>query len=626
MTRDKNSKEQVKRINDSQKRFKSENDRVDGIIKNSGIDPERVNGKTKTKIRLYLQQDCKTAYTQQDIDLHTLIFDDKAYEIDHIIPISVSLDDSLTNKVLASRLENQQKGNLTPMMAYLKGKFTGGNLEKYKLFVSSNKNFNGKKRNNLLTEQDITKEDVARKFINRNLVDTSYACRTVLNTLQRYFKDNEIDTKIHTIRGQSTNIFRKRINLQKDREQDYFHHAIDALIVASLKKMNIVNSYLMHYNYSDLYDEETGEVFDVLPDKQFIDQRYISFISDLKNIYQESNQYNLGYITQEQMHYPLIKVSHKIDTKPNRQIADETIYSTRNIEGQDVLVEKIKNIYDPKEKKAIELVNNIINDDTDKYIMKHKDPQTFEKIKEVVLNHFNDYKDSKEYYVIDKKGKYSLKEESPLTSYYNENGAITKYSKKNNGPAITSMKFYSEKLGNHLTITGNYNTNNKKVILKQISPYRTDFYVSPEGKYKFVTIRYKDVFYKETIHKFVIDENWYHEEKTKKGIQDGWKFVCSMHRDELIGLIKPEGKKFVYDASINGGQTQYHNGKHYEILKFTATNDDKANIFEVKPINIICKKQLRPSAGSMLHIQKFATDVLGNIYEVKDNRLKLEFD
>ena len=626
MTRDKNSKEQVKRINDNQKRFKNENDQVDEIIKNVGIDPERVNGKTKMKVRLYLQQDCKTAYTQQDIDLHTLIFDDKAYEIDHIIPISVSLDDSLSNKVLASRLENQQKGNLTPMMAYLKGKFTDGNLEKYKLFVNSNKNFNHKKRSNLLDEQDITKEDVARKFINRNLVDTSYACRTVLNTLQHYFKDNEIDTKVHTIRGQSTNIFRKRINLQKDREQDYFHHAIDALIVASLKKMNIVNSYLMHYDYSDLYDEETGEVFDVLPDKQFIDQRYISFISDLKNIYQESNQYNLGYITQEQMHYPLIKVSHKIDTKPNRQIADETIYSTRNIEGQDMLVEKIKNIYDPKEKKAIELVNNIINDDTDKYIMKHKDPQTFEKIKEVVLNHFNDYKDSKEYYVIDKNGKYSLKEESPLTSYYNENGAITKYSKKNNGPAITSMKFYSEKLGNHLAISSNYNTNNKKVILKQISPYRTDFYVSPEGKYKFVTVRYKDVFYKETIHKFVIDKNWYHEEKIKKGILEDWRFVCSMHRDELIGLIKPEGKKFVYDASINGGQTQYHNGKHYEILKFTATNDDKTNIFEVKPINTICKKQLRPSAGSMLHIRKFATDVLGNIYEVKDNRLKLEFD
>ena len=117
-----------------------------------------------------------------------------------------------------------------------------------------------------------------------------------------------------------------------------------------------------------------------------------------------------------------------------------------------------------------------------------------------------------------------------------------------------------------------------------------------------------------------------HEEKIKKGILEDWKFVCSMHRDELIGLIKPEGKKCVYDASINGGQTQYHDGKHYEILKFTATNDEKKGTFEVKPINTICKKQLMPSVGPFIKIQKFATDVLGNIYEVKDNRLKLEFD
>ena len=98
---------------------------------------------------------------------------------------------------------------------------------------------------------------MARKFINRNLVDTSYACRTVLNTLQHYFKDNEIDTKVHTIRGQSTNIFRKRINLQKDREQDYFHHAIDALIVASVKENRQYQANIMYLDkgitdYSDI--------------------------------------------------------------------------------------------------------------------------------------------------------------------------------------------------------------------------------------------------------------------------------------------------------------------------------------------------------------------------------------
>ena len=133
------------------------------------------------------------------------------------------------------------------------------------------------------------------------------------------------------------------------------------------------------------------------------------------------------------------------------------------------------------------------------------------------------------------------------------------------GPAITSMKFYSEKLGNHLAITGNYNTNNKKVILKQISPYRTDFYVSPEGKYKFVTVRYKDVFYKETIHKFVIDENWYNEEKVKKGIDSDWKFVCSMHRDELIGVIKKEVKNvFMMLQSM----MDKHNIMMVNIMKF----------------------------------------------------------
>lgn len=624
MTRDKNSKEQTKRINDNQKRFENENKQVDELIKNAGIDLERVNGKTKTKVKLYLQQDCKTAYTQQDIDLHTLIFDDKAYEIDHIIPLSISLDDSLSNKVLTSRLENQQKGNLTPIMAYLKGRFTEGNLEKYKSYVYSNKKFPRKKRNNLLEEQDISKEDVAKSFINRNLVDTSYACRTVLNTLQHYFKDNDIRTNIHTIRGQATNIFRKKINLSKDREQDYFHHAIDALIVASIKKMGNIKQYMYldkGVTLKDIVNEETGEVFKIVSDENFFDPKYIEFISTLKNIYHESNQYNLGYITKEQMHYPLIKVSHKIDTKPNRQIADETIYSTRNVEGQDMLVEKIKNIYDPKEKKAIELVNNIINDDTDKYIMKHKDPQTFEKIKEVILNHFNDFKDSKEYYVIDKKGKYALKGENPLTAY--RETPITKYSKKNNGPAITSVKFYSEKLGNHLPITDNYNTNNKKVILKQISPYRTDFYVSPEGKYKFVTVRYKDVFYKETIHKFVIDEKWYNEEKAKKGIDNDWKFVCSMHRDEILGFTLKDGAKFKFTQK--NGNILYHDGVAFEIVRFTGTKDDRSGVVQIYPFNYPGERQAL-SIGTIIKIQKFAADVLGNMYEVKENRLKLEFD
>ena len=625
-TRDKNSQEQRKRINDSQKNYENRNKEIDKLLKEAGYDPEHINGKTKMKIRLYLDQDAKSVYTLQPIDLRELIQDEKKYEIDHIIPISISLDDSFANKVLATREENQLKGNLTPIQAYLKGKFTNCDLMTYKTYIRNNKKLGRKKREYLLSEADITKFETVQGFINRNLVDTSYACRSVMNTLTHYFKDNDINTKVHTIRGQATSAFRKRINLQKDREEDYFHHAIDALIVASLKKMNLINSYLMKMDFDKMYDETTGEVFAVLPDNSYLDEKYISFVSTLKNIYEESNKWMLGLMDKDDMHYPVIKVSHKIDTKPNRKISDDTIYSTRKVDDQEMLVERIKNIYDPKEKAAIALTNDIINNKCDKYIMYHKDPQTFDKIKEIILDHFETYKSSKEYYTKNKKGLYELKGINPLTSYYEEYGPITKYAKKNNGPEIHSMKFYSEKLGNHLSITHKYHTNNKKVITKQISPYRTDFYQSPEGKYKFVTVRYKDVAYNGHKDKYVINKDWYEKQKELKNIGEDWRFVCSMHRDELIGVVKKAGDKFIYDQSTeNGGKTLYHDGQQYEILKFTATNNDLKGTFEVKPINCKCKKQLMPSVGTFVKIQKFSTDVLGNLYVNKDNILKLEF-
>ena len=627
-TRDKNTQEQKRRIKNNQKFYENKNDEVNKFLKEAGYNPENINAKTKMKIRLYIEQDAKSAYTLQDINLKELIEDKKAYEIDHIIPISISLDDSFNNKVLTTHDENQEKGNLTPISAFLKGKFHNGNLNTYKVFIRNNKNLNRKKKEYLLCEDDITRYEVVQNFINRNLVDTSYTCRTVMNTLVHYFKDNEINTKVHTIKGQATSAFRKRIGLIKDRDEDYFHHAIDALIVASLKKMNLINSYLMKVDFNEMYDEKTGEIFNVLPDNSYLDEKYISFVSNLKNIYEESNKYIRGVMTKEEMTYPLIKVSHKIDTKPNRKISDDTIYSTRNVDNQDMLVERIKNIYNPKENAANTLINDIINDNTDKYIMYNKDPQTFDKIKAIVLNHFNEFKTDKNCYIVNKRGLYELKGTRPLTLYYAKFGPITKYAKKNNGPAIHSMKFYSKKLGNHLSITHKYNTVNKKVITRKISPYRTDFYQSPAGKYKFVTVRYKDVVYNAKKDKYIIDYDWYQEQKKLKKIDDKWTFVCSVHHDELIGVIMADGQKRVFDLSAESdGETLYHNGRSYEILKFTATNDDITGKFETKPLYYFPKKNNRPMVyvGKCIKIQKFATDVLGNLYIVKDNVLKLEF-
>lgn len=634
MTRDKNLDEQKKRISNFQKIRENGSKEMDKMLIEKGYDPTKINGKTRMKIRLYEQQNGKSAYTLEPLDLNRVIKDPKYTEIDHIIPISISLDDSQNNKVLALHSENQVKGNLTPFMAYAANKFNGMGCSypEFKTNVLSNKNIPYKKKLNLLNEENITKEEVAKKFINRNLVDTSYACRVVLNTLSDYFKDNEIDTKVHTINGRVTDLFRKKIHLEKDRDENYLHHAIDALIVASVKKMNLLNGYLakQEHDFNDLYNEETGEIITIPDDKVFYDERYIQYIVNLKTLFEESGNYYNHVIDKGNMCFNPIKISHKVNTKPNRQIADETIYSTRNVDGTDYLIEKIPNIYDPKDKKCIRLVQDILNGEDEKYLMAKHDPQTFDLIRDIVKYHYEQFKsDSKMYKASKKKGEeiITLVGENPLTKYKEENGAVRKYSKKGNGPEIISMKYESEKLGNHLDISSNYQTNNKKVILKQIKPYRTDFYQCEDGKFRFVTVRYTNVSYHKAKGMYVIDEQWYKQEKANKKIKDTDKFLFSMHRDELMGIKRKEGQPYYYDSSTENvdGVTCYHDGITTEMLKFTATNNDTTGKIEVNPLYTYCKKQIMVGVANLYGVQKYATDVLGNLYEVKDNKLKLEF-
>lgn len=626
-TRDKNSVEQKSRIKKTQAFYEAQNKQVDKLLEEAGYDLSKINSKTKMKVRLYLQQEGKSAYTLQPLVLDRVIRDDKYTEIDHIIPISISLDDSFHNKCLTTHAENQAKGNMTPLGAYQSGKFKelNGDLSTYISFVKTCKEIPYKKKNNLLYEKDITKFSVIQEFISRNLVDTSYANRVVMNTLSQYFSDNEIPTKVHTVRGALTDKFRRQIQMQKDRDEDFLHHAIDALIVASIKKLNLLNSYLAKYTLDELYDDTTGELIQVTDENVFLNPKHIQFIKQLRTLYDESNMYYNGLIEKEKMYLPPIKISHKIDTKPNRQVADETIYSTRKVNDEDMLVEKIKDIYDPK---LTKLTDMIVNGEEDKFLMAQHDPQTFAIIKDIVMHHFEEFKDSKDYYSCTKKktgNEYKLKGENPLYVYMQEFGPIRKYSKKGNGPEIHVMKYLSEKLGNHIC---KYQTENKKVILKQISPYRTDFYLCRDGKYRFVTVRYKDVLYKQSIKKYVIDKEWYEKEKAKKKIDEQAAFQFSMHRNELIGIVKKSGEKYIYDLSKkdSNGEVRYHDGKTMELLKFTATNNDMSNRFEVKPIFTYCSKQLMPTSGTIVYARKYATDVLGNLYEVKDNRLKLEFE
>ena len=74
--------------------------------------------------------------------------------------------------------------------------------------------------------------------------------------------------------------------------------------------------------------------------------------------------------------------------------------------------------------------------------------------------------------------------------------------------------------------------------------------------------------------------------------------------------MKADGQKRVFDLSAESdGETLYHNGRSYEILKFTATNDDITGKFETKPLYYFPKKNNRPMVyvGKCIKIQKLAT-------------------
>src|SRR5699024_4155233 len=89
-------------------------------------------------------------------------------------------------------------------------------------------------KHDLLTfEEDINKFEVRQKFINRNLNDTRYASRALLNGLQQYMKEKDKNTVIHVVRGKFTHQIRKHWKLIKDRDESFDHHAVDATIVAA---------------------------------------------------------------------------------------------------------------------------------------------------------------------------------------------------------------------------------------------------------------------------------------------------------------------------------------------------------------------------------------------------------
>lgn len=222
-------------------------------------------GQDIVKFKLFQEQKGVCLYSGQNLDI-TRLFEAGYVDVDHIIPYSISFDDSYTNKVLVRSPENRQKGNRIPADYF---KSDPARWQRFETLVNTQVH-NWKKKRNLLTQA--LSEEQKNGFKQRNLVDTQYIARVIYNLINdhlQFAETGKYDKKRRTqaVNGAITANVRKRLGIQKIREDGDLHHAVDAAVVACVSPSMIqkITQYTKHRECirktkEGYLDTETGEL------------------------------------------------------------------------------------------------------------------------------------------------------------------------------------------------------------------------------------------------------------------------------------------------------------------------------------------------------------------------------
>lgn len=369
MPRDKNSSEEKKLITKFQKENKAFKEH---LIKDYHLTEEDLNsGQKFLKAYLWEQQDHCDLYDGSEIkDLNKLLHSPSAYQIDHAIPYSISGIDSLANKVLTSTENNREKGNRTPFQW-----LSGNQYKEFKdrvIKLYQNKKIDSKKRDYLLRE-----ETNWEGFIGRNLSDTRYGTKVLLNTLQAFFEKNISNNKTRIIatNGSMTHYARsnlfvdangKPLILDKDRLINN-HHAIDATIIAYLGNNQKIKNILEWYRkkednpsyVKELTDPMTGEVM------KLDDENDIRTFYGLKSKATQLLGEQLERINNNTDDKFYVKFSRPIITRNNFGFFDDTIYGYKKDGNQEYAISKINLLTEIDDKTYLKWKELYFSNDTE---------------------------------------------------------------------------------------------------------------------------------------------------------------------------------------------------------------------------------------------------------------------
>ena len=225
----------IKRINDNKK----EKDKIANKLIELGL---RKEGEVKPfdieRYRLWEEQEGKDLYTGDVIPIEKIL--SGIYDVDHIVPFSLILDDTLQNKALVNLgVNRQQKGQQVPL-----GYLSSADKEDYLKRVNTlfkKKKISIKKYKYLTLSNLYGNRDLLSEWKSRNINDTRYITRFLVNYLSANLLFNSDKAKnVFGVKGIITSRMRRLwLNKktwgdeQKNRDNN-LHHAADAIVIANL--------------------------------------------------------------------------------------------------------------------------------------------------------------------------------------------------------------------------------------------------------------------------------------------------------------------------------------------------------------------------------------------------------
>ena len=210
-------------------------------------------------------------YSGKEIEINRL-FEPNYVQVDHILPYSRSMNDSYNNKVLVLTSENQNKRNQT-------NEWFGKDENKWNDFVARVNLLKNREKKRFLLKENFGEEQ-STDFIERNLNDTKYMSKFMLNLMQDYLEMASSKHKkvVRAVNGAITSYLRKFWGINKIREDGNTHHAIDAAVIATvsdgqIQKITKYNQLKERFNRNEkefkLIDKETGEVISITDKADF---------------------------------------------------------------------------------------------------------------------------------------------------------------------------------------------------------------------------------------------------------------------------------------------------------------------------------------------------------------------